>query len=319
VSGPTNPFVVPGCEDKPNQPLCPWRRGCGHHEFYFSHVGGHQDAYRQFAGELRRPDNLSNAGRLVVVTGPESAGKTSLVNRCAAWVQNQLDPHTSRAYVYDLMGVVPESQTVCGRLTTRLKKLGTSGWLHETIKDAPPHMNDVLPLFGQIHESPPEGERTPFFIILLPALEPDETAKDEVPVYCAALYDSPGVICLTEYSAETPAWSDHAENPPITLGLRHLRPGESFELVRRWPNAPLAPAGGIPGVHAEVLAELETYLRRLTRSARISTGRLLATLRDVYDSRIHGVSKYETLDYVGYTEVLEFHLPWLLQNPQGSA
>lgn len=317
-----NPFVVPGCEDEPNQPLCPWDTDCGHHEGYYAKVGGQDEEYARFTAKLRRADVLSRAGRLVVISGPELSGKTSLGNRCANWVRGLLDCKTEKPLIVPLRGVCPRRETVrdrvakvSARLVSHLVDMDPIGWADRIHKNPPYEAHDVLPFFGKIHQTPMDEEPKRYFIILLPSLEPD-TAEEEVDVYRAALSDSPGVICVTENPSDAPLPEYRGENPPITLTLRYLRPGESYALVADWPGAPM-PGSGTRVVRQTELARLESLFSRMEWN--LTVGRLLATLRRIYDLPNYGDQVDRELDYVEYGVVLETYLGQLRRIGQGSA
>lgn len=319
---PANPYVVAGCEDDPGQPLCPWAKDCAHHEAYYCPAGGHDDAYEHFVTRLPDPSQLSTAGRLVVVSGPSLSGKTSLVNRSVAWVRTGLAERSLSLRICDLRGACPRKKAVeqraviiANRLILELKGQMTSGWIHDAIKENPQDVNQVIPLFGKIHEQPRESGGGTFFAILLPSLETD-TAEDEIDLYSAALAGCAGVICLTEYSADSPAREDRGQSPVIRLGLRYVRPADSYALVQHWPDRPLNPSPTLPEVRETELVDLVTFMTR--KKMNVTTGTLLATLRAIYESRIRGTSRYGTLDYVEYREVLEAYIDLVLPDGQGT-
>ena len=319
----TNPFVVPGQEDEPDQPLCPWQQSREHHERYYGDVGGQPEAFELFKQKLRGPDNLARAGRIVVVTGPLLSGKTSLANRCVRWVQASLDPATTRCHIYSLREVCPKRETVkdrmakvCLRLTEKLRQLDTGSGEHLTANLATPH--EVLPLFGKFHlagDGTPDRP-TPFFVILLPSLEPD-TAENELDEYRAALAGVQGVLCVTENPGDVPLPEYRGEAPPISLSLRYLRNGESQVLVAGWPNTPQT-GGQLPIVRESDLEKLEELLG--TMNANMTSGKLLATLRKLYDEPGIGEWVADGLLFVEYSELVKAYLgKWFRQNPQGYA
>jgi hypothetical protein len=315
----SNPFVVPGLEDYPDQPLCPWQDGLPHHEDYYGKVGGQHEAYELFKQRLRQPESLHRASRIIVVTGPELSGKTSLANRCVNWVRVGLGEQT-RCHVYPLREVCPRGETVkervamvCVRLTEKLRELdnGSSKSLSNLFA-----AHEVLPLFGRFHAS---TENPQYFVILLPSLEPD-TAEKEIDQYRAALSGVPGVLCVTENPTDTPFPESRGEAPPISLNLRYLRPGESHTLVAGWPNTPKE-GKGVPIIRETDLNKLERLLEAM--NVNMTSGKLLNALRKVYDSLDNpgnGDHQAAELSYIEYAELIEAYLgKWLRQqNPQGS-
>jgi hypothetical protein len=316
-----NPFVVPGLEENPDQPLCPWQDDLRHHEEYYAGIGGQYEAFEQFKRRLRHPDQLARASRIVIATGPELSGKTSLANRCVHWVVAGLDPDTTRCHIYALREVCPRRATVedriekvCRRLVDRLRELdiGSGGRLSSNVLSA----HDVLPLLGRFHQSS-IGKLAHFFVILLPSLEPD-TAEAEIEEYRAALAGVSGVLCVTENPADVPLPAYRGETPPLSLSLRYLQPGESHMLVAGWPSAPRE-GDGLRTIREKELNELEELLG--TMNANITLGKLLTALRKLYanprDVDDHTQGK---LPYVGFLELVKAYLgEWFRQNPQGSA
>jgi hypothetical protein len=320
-----NPFVVPGLEDDPDQPLCPWQDA--RHEEYYGEVGGQHEAYELFTRTLRDPNNLAKASRIVIVTGPELSGKTSLANRCVSWVQDILDPtprEPGRCRILPLRGVCPRRATVadrvamvCRRLTDKLREFETGSGTHLTDNLRTAH--DVLPLFGNHHNSSPENKKQ-YFIILLPSLELEpEKAADEVEMYRAALAGVPGILCVTESPAGNPLELSRGEAPPpISLHLRYLRADESHLLVTGWPNTPKEGAD-LPIIRKEDLNELEELVE--TMNANMTLGKLLTAVRKIYDSPSIGAHAAGTLPYVERSELLKAYFGrWFrLPNPQGPA
>lgn len=315
-----NPFVVPGLDDDPDQPLCPWQDDFRHHDDYYSTVGGHHEAFELFKQKLR-PSSLARASRIMVITGPELSGKTSLANRCVYWVKDMLISDTTQIHVYQLREVCPRRETVkdrvarvCLRLIERLREFdpGSGERLSGNLRTA----HEVLPLFGRFHLS--AGKPTRFFIILLPSLEPD-TAENEIEEYRAALAGVPGVLCVTENPADVSLPTYRGEAPPISLSLRYLHPGESHTLVAGWPTTPKE-GDGIPIIREADLNTLEKLLGKI--NVNMTSGKLLTALRKIYDKPEIDPSDHapNRLLYVEYSELVAAYLgEWFRQNPQGSA
>lgn len=82
-----NPYHIPGLEN-PYAPLCPYLNK-DHHTFYVP-VDDTEKEFIRFQNTMNSAGRLSGRGRLVVVTGESGCGKTSLINRCAAWLRDEL-------------------------------------------------------------------------------------------------------------------------------------------------------------------------------------------------------------------------------------
>lgn len=310
-----NPFVAPGLDDDPSQPLCPWQETFGEHASYYSDVGGQHEAFELFQRKLQ-PGQLSRTSRIVVITGPKLSGKTSLANRCVHWVRTTLEQETvsdqkkPRCHIYPLREVCPRDATVeervrmvCRRLIEKLRDLNSESGGRLTIDSPAPE--EVLPLFGRFHQA--RKESTQYFIILLPSLEPD-TARTEVEKYRAALAGVPGVLCVTECPVDGPFPTDSGEAPPISLHLRHLNPGESRMLVAGWPEAPKKGDDHYRIVREKDLDELEELLA--TMRGNITLGKLLTALRKIYDDSSGNIDGHRPgrVRYVTYRELVRAYL-----------
>lgn len=108
-----NPYLVPGLA-RPDGPLCPFQ--VPDHEKYYVSVDNTEDAYRKFQQEIGDPHLLSTEGRLVVVSGPQRCGKSSLINRCAAWLLCELEKVDLAGAIFSLTDVVPTNRSVDDRI-----------------------------------------------------------------------------------------------------------------------------------------------------------------------------------------------------------
>ncbi|MGH3821269.1 MAG: hypothetical protein ACRDRA_00250 [Pseudonocardiaceae bacterium] len=95
-----NPYLIPGFEDTPIAPLSPLNNK-DHHTFYVA-VDDTETEFRRFQDTMRSVGRLMEEGRLVVVTGKPGCGKTSLINRCAAWLRDELAEVESTAVIIPL-------------------------------------------------------------------------------------------------------------------------------------------------------------------------------------------------------------------------
>lgn len=92
-----NPYLIPGLEHTPTAPLSPHTNE-NHHMFYVA-VDNTESEFRRFQDTMRSVGRLTEEGRLVVVTGKTGCGKTSLINRCAAWLRDKLTNELESAAV----------------------------------------------------------------------------------------------------------------------------------------------------------------------------------------------------------------------------
>jgi hypothetical protein len=110
-----NPFLVPGMTANPYQPLRPWDEP--EHAGYYVAVDRTGSAFAEFTEKVADPLSLVTYGRLVVVLGGQGCGKTSLVNRCAAWVQTSLADHGVTPMIFDLTRTSRDSQPTPERMS----------------------------------------------------------------------------------------------------------------------------------------------------------------------------------------------------------
>lgn len=108
----SNPFHLPGT-GRPGGPLDPYRRP--DHEHLYLPVGGSNIAFEHFVHQIGTGEDLIADGRFVVVTGSEGCGKTSLINRCAAWLRRRSDDSRTRCVVLSLTDVARPSESMATR------------------------------------------------------------------------------------------------------------------------------------------------------------------------------------------------------------
>lgn len=308
------PFVPPNCEDDENQPLCPWYEEQHDHIKYYSDIGGMKAAQEDFITKVKELKNLSKKGRLVVVTGRERSGKSSLINWCAHWVKGELESrYGMKAKILDIQiakgldveeRLIRASKAVSDQVRDLVKlDESTDNKMWESRGDP----IDVFSLLRRIHKRNLQSKT--IFIGLLSSLETD-TAEREIARYLEIV--GPGMLFMVEYSADEPIEPQDDGPQPIRLGLRHLAPGEAFLLVKGWPKGPPDSSMATflrPEVRQEELDMLDRYVQRSSR--KLTTGQVLKILRRVHRSRANGTSSSPTLDYVAYSEILEamFHRP----------
>jgi energy-coupling factor transporter ATP-binding protein EcfA2 len=105
-----NPYLIPGLKDTPFAPLSPLTHG-DHHRFYVA-VGGSEAEFRRFQAAMHPVRRLTGEGRLVVVTGESGCGKTSLINRCAAWLRDELTKSDLTAVISNLTKSAKPNQPI---------------------------------------------------------------------------------------------------------------------------------------------------------------------------------------------------------------
>jgi hypothetical protein len=303
------PFVVPGCEDDPEQPLCPWRDKQQHHEHYYRDVGGMENARTQFSTRVPQPEKLSRKGQLVVVTGPERSGKTSLINWCAHAVKTNL-PTEMKGIIYDLtnvcsgerMTVKKRMSLVCKAVVDEVLQLRPDELIRDRLLRNQEDPDSIFRLLYRVHVSTLHGKGV--FIILLPPLDYD-TFQREINHYLRIV--QPGMILMHEHSViESGGQHNHGQRF-IRLRLGFLGSGEASLLVESWPGElpeETTATSEFPALRRDELAELDRFVEH-SSPPNITAGNLLLTLRRVYKSRSDGTSRFSELNYVGHLEIIE--------------
>lgn len=109
-----NPFGIPGAERLPVAPLRPWHTDT--HSHRYADVDHAAQAFSGFQNQFGAAGDVSGVGRLVLVYGETGCGKSSIMHRCAHWVERGMPP--GKARVCDLSG-----ETTSGP-ETRMRQLG---------------------------------------------------------------------------------------------------------------------------------------------------------------------------------------------------
>jgi archaellum biogenesis ATPase FlaH len=120
----TNPFHIPGLDDNPIKPLCPWDEDTPEHEKYYAPIDHTQDAYDRFTESMANPHAVRRNGRLVLVAGQSGCGKTSLMNRCVNWLRAYMKTqHKVRVAIVDLTTASSVTDTVDERMVEVSRRL----------------------------------------------------------------------------------------------------------------------------------------------------------------------------------------------------
>ncbi|WP_405886995.1 ATP-binding protein [Streptomyces longwoodensis] len=173
-----NPFTIPGRSGADGRPLCPW--DTSEHEHYYAPVDHAPQAYSHFTSYLQGNGDFTKAGKVVLITGPEGSGKTSLMHRCAWSAQQHFTsrPNPPLAGIIDLttdglvgLDIAARARHICSRLNDELRfqhALDDTGYdeLEKRAEDPPkfyPYLSRLL------------KDRGTAVIILMP---PSEVAEE---------------------------------------------------------------------------------------------------------------------------------------------
>jgi hypothetical protein len=217
-----NPFVVPGTEDNPDRPLCPWRPTTDNHRNYYVPVDNTERAFEYFTERLSHPARLRDYGRLVVVLGLDGCGKTALVNRCVDQVLAGLGVESVRGLVIDLRGERLEAASTKVRMgrvwSAMLEQVGSAGALRRQVD------SEFTDGYRRLVQALADD------VVLLVLLPPTADVPDELVEYarlaagrilffaeCAWGARMPGVL---------PLLRAEAAEPPIELHVSMLGPDD---------------------------------------------------------------------------------------------
>lgn len=257
VGQPVNPFRVLG-------PLCPWD-DLGHYDYYVS-VDRTQRSFDEFTVQLSGDvGSVLKQGRMVITLGDEGCGKSSLNNRCVAWLSNRLTELDITPLIVDLtmltagnapVATVERMRQVCEALIDQLEvdRRLDGGVLAElrSRQEAPDKMYHYLSLvLTRIASSGPNLA----LLVLLPSAD----LAPEIVKYVSLV--RPRLVFFAESSTLKPdgSWQSGLDRlgkaPPIMLSVGQLGPEDGWRYVehrlRRHDSTVQ-----VPSLHRETMARV---------------------------------------------------------------
>lgn len=229
----TNPFVVPGSTANPDRPLCPWKTA--DHDGWYVSVDDTENEFRRFKLSLTDVRDLLEYGRLVVVGGAGSCGKTALVNRCAYWTMLRLTEAGIRPVVVPLQRAVDEAIQIPRRRALVAERV-IQHLSDQRLIDYGPEMERLLNqpeqdgLYAHLSSALRRSKDKPVALVLLP---PTRDAVEELRDY--ARFAQARIMFFAETDFIDLLSGDRAErdragdDPAIELSLGPLNP-EDFWL-----------------------------------------------------------------------------------------
>ncbi|MEV8442094.1 hypothetical protein AB0425_32350 [Actinosynnema sp. NPDC051121] len=240
-----NPYEVPDLDVGRSKPLCPLKYE--EHERYYVPVDHTEEAFAQFKAAIGDVSAVKRDGRLVVAVGDELCGKSSLLNRCAAWMSKELADAATEVHVLNLVDACevnvfrPERQRqVYTSVVDELER-------HELL------LPSKVTVLREREEKLASGyfylsrnlRRDAVLVVLLP---PSELPEELVGYAQFAQERLVFMAEIAEANLSDRKWSDVAgasASPPILLQVGRLKAGDGWTFVesrhRLHPNGADSP------------------------------------------------------------------------------
>lgn len=295
-----NPFVLPGMRENPYQPLRPWKEPA-HHDYYVR-VDRTEEAYSEFTQRIDGPESLTH-GRLVVVIGGQGCGKSSLVNRCAAWVHNVLRADGITPEIIDLTMECADNQSITDRMRhicrlitdeLALRRRMNRGTLSElkARQDSPEQLYRYLS--GVLDLAAGTGLA---LVVLLP---PSQDLEEEIVRYAGLVHPRLVFFAESSYLEATGGWRAELDRatrnrpaPPIVLTVGTLVAGDGsrFAAARlKPPDGGMSP--GMPDLSQDAMTRWAE-----ARGAAVSVDQMNRMLIGVYQWILKQATPVEEVTY----------------------
>ncbi|MFG2000879.1 ATP-binding protein [Spirillospora sp. NPDC048911] len=269
-----NPFPRPG-------PLCP--RESSDHLGHYARVDHSEDAFIAFKQAVPDGAGLARRGRVVLAVGGSGCGKTSLMHRCAHWLQEQA-PGDPRVIIADLTaddrrGADTEQRVrhICARLSDELEGEGLFGAEQlAALRDRRDDPYQALPVLSKYL-----GNEKVVVAVLLPpsdlaeeVLRFAELARKNVLFFAETAYDHVAEQCARRLGPGSPAPIDQLRVGLLDVedGWRYVHhhlarqpdlavPAITEQTMRRVMEKRVSGAGGM------TVKELQTLLHGIFQEA----------------------------------------------------
>jgi nucleoside-triphosphatase THEP1 len=305
----TNPFRVPGLDDDPMRPLCPWDEDTAEHEQYYVPIDHTAESFASFTEQMANPDGLRKNGRLVLVAGQGGCGKTSLINRCANWLRKELqDPHGITVKIINLTKASSGSDTVPDRMMQASRRLADEIKMGKVVPSEE-LLEPIMASRDRFEELYPRLSRALndklVLAVLLPPIDlvvQTENIMEEIRQY-SRMVDGKLVMFIEVTLAEEPAdrlaaAKDPVAARPLVLPVRPLKDGDAavFSDARVALHGDL---GGFPRMTREAKEKIDD-------NPNISVSFLQNLLYHVYEERRQGNDRYSDGDVVSYADITDY-------------
>ncbi|MGH3549814.1 MAG: ATP-binding protein [Pseudonocardiaceae bacterium] len=323
-----NPYVIPGLEATPYAPLCP-HLDKDHRRFYVP-VDDTEQQFRHFKQTMNSVRWLTERGRLVVVSGEPGCGKTSLINRCAAWLRDELAEVQLKGEIFTLTDSGTPSQPIMLRMeqvvtdlvdNLRDERRGVSPQhidllerrireiedIEETSDRQIRHLAKVDRVYRNLHDALPEDR---IAIVLLP---PSADLVDEIKSY-ADFVRHPRIVFFAEtdyveaVQRTWPTMVTRDRMAPILLKVGQLNARDSWTYTDARQGS-YSGDGSFPKVS-------EDTILRVTRKGAWSIGGLHRVLHGVYEELASQVAAEGSLPLheVSFERIFEHIAGYFIQS-----
>jgi hypothetical protein len=269
-----NPFLLPGRTSRTTTyPLRP------HHdateEDLYVPIDHTQECYERFQAEVI-PSTVVTFGQLVVVTGAEGTGKTSVVNRCAAWAKHTLASPRRFPVLVDLQTTLPNPMTAPLTIPERARQVylrvvgelaQVEGLPEETISELKTPAQNLADAYAELSNVLRHwASREVADIVLVVLLPRTQDLTDEVTAF--GQWVNPRLLFLAE--AKTVPFE--VKSAHLVLNVGTLRP----EDVRAWASERLSqdgcPTDAPPAIAEEVFTQLAKDRYSIARLQKLLLG-----------------------------------------------
>ncbi|PRY37832.1 ATP-binding protein [Umezawaea tangerina] len=294
-----NPFLLPASGGAPLRPLCPWDEPSD--ADYYVDINHTGEAFTQFQEQMGELASLRGDGRFVLVTGESTCGKTSLINRCAAWLRDRLGVALLRTLIVDLTREgATAAQSVHERMTVICRRL-----LDELGQERVPDASVITELAERCERPdlfyPYLANNIPDDVRLVILLPPTDELIEELVRYATLARRKMVIFAESAYLNQGQVNDLVAgrgnRDSTIVLGVGQLREGD----VRRFVRDRLerhSDSGEYPWMDDETIEKVAVPLR--------SIGTVQRILYEVYEDRRRSGLTYSRGDVVTYQDITEF-------------
>lgn len=313
-----NPYLVPGLEATPHAPLCPHLNKA--HDTFYVEVDDTEKEFGRFQKTMKSVGRLAEGGgRLVVVTGEKGCGKTSLINRCIAWLRDELAEAQLKGEIFALADSAKPHQSIMLRMGQVITDL-VDDLRDEQREVGPQHINRLERRIREIEDTSDE--------------ETHVTKVDRVYRYLvhdALPADRIAIIVLppsSDLAGEFKNYADFARHPRIVF---FAETDYVEDVSRVWPGihmsdrmAPillkvglLSADDGWTYAHARQGSDSadpsfprvsKETMRRVTGEGVVSIGRLHWLLHGVYEELVSQKTPGDSLPFreVSYDHIADY-------------